>query len=471
MKKITIWGMLLMIVMLTGACQKYLDVKKNSIDKFIETAEDCQRILDNHDVMNIRYPSDGEASADNYFIGENIYPGLELESKQIYTWQSGAISTGSGQWLYAYQIIYYANVVLESLEKIKSETDPVQYNHIKGSALFFRAYSLWNIAQVHCQPYDANATTNLGVPARTTADLNDTYDRGTVKDTYDRIISDLSQAVDLVPINTTPTRPNKTSCEAMLARVYLSMENYDLALKFADESIQRNGTLLDYNQLSDTDGSPFVQFNDEVLFHSLMIDNPLLVSGDAFNPGARINADLVNTYDDNDLRKTLFFNANLTSGPDPGNPDNTIDVPDGTYRFDGNYSPNSDGTLFNGLTTAEIYLTRAECRARLGNLPGALNDLNFLLVKRWKEGTYVNYTSSNADDVLRKILDERRKELVMRGLRWTDLRRLNKDSRFRITLSRSDGNATYTLPPGDLRYVLLIGQNVINRSGMQQNPR
>ena len=72
---------------------------------------------------------------------------------------------------------------------------------------------------------------------------------------------------------------------------------------------------------------------------------------------------------------------------------------------------------------------------------------------------------------LAKVLTERRKELLMRGLRWTDLRRLNRDSRFAVTLSRTVQGQEYLLPPGDPRYTLLIPNEVIVNSGIAQNSR
>jgi len=83
----------------------------------------------------------------------------------------------------------------------------------------------------------------------------------------------------------------------------------------------------------------------------------------------------------------------------------------------------------------------------------------------------VDMTASSANDALVKVLTERRKELLMRGTRWTDLRRLNKDTQFAKTLSRTVVGATHTLPPNDPRYTLLIPQEVITNSALEQNNR
>ena len=99
-----------------------------------------------------------------------------------------------------------------------------------------------------------------------------------------------------------------------------------------------------------------------------------------------------------------------------------------------------------------------------------MKDYNTLFSNRFRTGTYVNATAISVDDALNKIIPERRKELLFRDLRWTDLRRLNKDSRFAVTLSRSLNSTIYTLPPNDIRYTLPIPDYVIALNGIQQNP-
>ena len=118
-----------------------------------------------------------------------------------------------------------------------------------------------------------------------------------------------------------------------------------------------------------------------------------------------------------------------------------------------------------------MYLIRAEAAARAGLKDSALADLNRLLSTRWKTGTFVPYAAGSADQALDIILAERRKELIMRGTRWFDLRRLNKEPRFAKTLVRIQNSTTYTLSPNDNRYTFLIPAQVIALTGMQQNTR
>jgi hypothetical protein len=138
--------------------------------------------------------------------------------------------------------------------------------------------------------------------------------------------------------------------------------------------------------------------------------------------------------------------------------------------FKGNYS--GSGGVFSGLALDEVYLIRAECQARLGNIQLAMNDLNTLMRNRWNNKVpYPVFTAIDAKDALRQILTERRKELVYRNTRWSDLRRLNLENDFAVTLIRNVSNVVYTLAPNSTRYVFPIPEYEIAASGIEQNDR
>lgn len=58
----------------------------------------------------------------------------------------------------------------------------------------------------------------------------------------------------------------------------------------------------------------------------------------------------------------------------------------------------------------------------------------------------------------------------MRGLRWMDIKRLNKED-YKINLTRNVLGQAYILTPNDPRYALPIPEDIILSSGMPQNPR
>mgnify|MGYP003655850958 FL=1 len=70
-----------------------------------------------------------------------------------------------------------------------------------------------------------------------------------------------------------------------------------------------------------------------------------------------------------------------------------------------------------------------------------------------------------------KILMERRKELLFRGIRWVDLKRLNQEAESAETLERKYNELNPILAPEDTRYTFLIPPAEINLNPMPQNNR
>jgi tetratricopeptide (TPR) repeat protein len=462
MIKMKYMAILLLVVFLTSSCQKYLDIKRTNSESPISNANDLQLLLDNT-ILNQGYPSDMNLSSDDFYVSDNAYTASNVssEDRAFYIWSGSAIrGAPEAQWQTTFKTIYTSNVVLEYAKKFLEQDngDKSLLNRCRGTALFIRAYAHWWIAQLYAKPFSSTATQDLGIPLRLTSDINSVSSRGTVQTTYDSIIQDLLESVDLLPLNVAiASRPSKASGYAMLARVYLSMENYSEALVYATRCLEINNSLIDFNTLDKNSIAPFVQYNKEILFNSVTISTPLLEPGTTV-PVAMVDPALASSYNINDLRGILYIKPN--SAPYSN-----------TYRFSGNYTGSTSSNLFNGLAVDEVYLIKAEAEARTGNSSSAMLTLNTLLRTRWRSGTFMDFTAINNDDALFKILTERRKELLFRGVRWTDLRRLNQDTRFTRNLSRTVQGTTYTLPTNDLRYVLLIPSSVINNSGISQNLR
>lgn len=119
----------------------------------------------------------------------------------------------------------------------------------------------------------------------------------------------------------------------------------------------------------------------------------------------------------------------------------------------------------------EVYLTEAEAKLRDNDIDGALKALNDLRVKRYLVGT-ADVSETNSDALLQIILDERRRETLFKGLRWFDLKRLNKDAKTAKTITHTLFGKSYTLEPGSNRYVLPIPRKVIELNSLiEQNPR
>ncbi|MEO6683976.1 MAG: RagB/SusD family nutrient uptake outer membrane protein, partial [Ginsengibacter sp.] len=285
------------------------------------------------------------------------------------------------------------------------------------------------------------------------ADFNVKSVRSTVEETYERVIKDAKGSIQYLPdLPDHSMRPSKAAAYGLLARTYLSMRQYDSAFRYADLCLQIKNTLLDYNAGSVNAGSivPFQPFNEEIIFYTAMN----IYNGIISPSRAKVDTFLYGSYHQEDLRKSAFF------------------LPDGMYqKFKGNYNTAYSNHFFSGIASDEIYLTRAECYARLNNVPAALSDLNTLMKNRWNNSVlYTPLTATNPDEALHLILQERRKELLFRGLRWMDIKRLNKEG-YNIILRRKIGDVYFTLSPNENRYALPLPTDIINLTGMQQNPQ
>ena len=452
MKQTFTYMILVSLVLAASSCKKdWLDAKSDISLIVPTTLSDMRLLLNDEDTFVNTYTSLLEVSSDNYNISATDFPAQYYVERNAFTWQKDIYGseTAEYQWDSSYKQVFTANIILEGLDKIPvSAANQAEWNDIKGGALFHRAFAFYNLLQAYAPQYNAKtAAIDLGIPIRTKSDITIKTTRATVAESYNRVISDLTEALTLLKIVPTyKSDGSKPAAEGLLARLYLQTGDYDKAYDHANAALTNYTTLMDYNTLNPAASRPFARFNSETIFFSLSSPSGFYTSG-------FIDPVLYGSYADNDLRKSLYFKSKG----------------DGTYIVKGNYTASS--TSFCGIATDELYLIRAECSARKGNTADALNDLNTLMVTRFKTGTFVPFTAAHANDALAIILAERRKELVNRTLRWHDLRRLNTESHFALTLTRTVGSQTYTLPPNDPRYVFPIPGYVITLSGIPQNLR
>jgi hypothetical protein len=465
-----IWSLLLLVIA-GGACnkQKFLDQKPTTTLVVPSTLSDFQALMDNIRVFGF-VPVLGEASADDYYVSYKAWVLMTTRENNAYIWAKD-IYDGQGvqqDYNLPYQQVFYTNVVLDGLKNLKPSPDSAaEWNALEGAALFCRAFAFYNLAQLFAPIYDpATANTDIGIALRLNSLVDTLSARSSVQATYDRILNDLHSAENYLPIGEpgrTLNRPVRVSALALLARVYLSMRNYPAARACADSALQVYSTLMDYNDLSAANTAPVALLNSEAIYQASFLGNTAFVnyftviSGNY--PTTWIDTNLVRSYDTNDLRRVVFYRVR---------PSDTVD-----FYLKGSYN----GTVypFGGLAVDELLLVSAEGAARAGDISMATKNINTLLNKRWKKNTFHDYSFASKDEALATVLLERRKELAFRGLRWTDLRRLNKEGA-NITLTRILSGPTdtlkVTLAPNSLNYTLPIPPDVLSLNALiQQNPR
>lgn len=433
------------------SCEKYLAEKPDQELSVPGSLGDLQMLLDNYGGMNEQLPSAPILLADNIYLTTELWESAQELDRNLYLWKK--YDNTISPWYNSYAAVNIANTVLDELMKIdRTEENSYSWDNICGSALFFRATYFLTVAQLFAPAYHSETIDQqLGIPLRLNSDFNERSVRSTVGETYQQIIDDFKTSAGLLPVSPiAKSRPSKPAAYGALARVYLLMHDYKLAGSYADSCLQLYAELNDYSSLDTSATAPFERFNPEVIFH--IVSN----STSALSPSsARIDTVLYQTYATDDLRRTLFFKKN----------------DDGTHSFRGDYDGQGDrGFVFGGITTDETFLIKAECAARMGDVDEAMQNLNTLLEKRWKPGTFIPFAATDQHDALRIILEERRKELVFRGTRWSDIRRLASDPAYSIAVERFIGGQHYMLAPQIPGYLVQIPEDVIEISGMTQNP-
>jgi hypothetical protein len=447
MKKINYIALLMLFVLVS--CKKFLEEKSDRTLAIPETLSDQQSLLDHYQVLNQADGTSAEISSTDFYLTDDDFSSRLENERNMYTWQRTNIFVPElNEWFNNYRAVYRANSVIENLGKIKRTlTNASQWDNVNGQANFYRAKNILKSLFVWAPAYDiASAGSDLGVPLRTGSDFNVPSVRATVEEGYAQVLSDLKISVRyLPPVAVHVMRPSRAAAFGLMARALLSMRRYSEAFLYSDSSLMLKSELMDFNTLNPADALPIPKFNAEVLHDSFF------AGGFLSNVRAKIDPQLFARYEPNDLRKTIFFKDNKN----------------GTYGFKGSYEGFS--TFFSGVAVDEVLLIRAECLARLNRLPEALADLNRLLRNRYKANTLVDRSSTNQKEIVAMVLAERRKELLMRGLRWADVKRLNREGA-EISFTRVVKGFSYSLIPNSSGFVMPIPELVIEVSGMPQNP-
>ncbi|MEN2436490.1 RagB/SusD family nutrient uptake outer membrane protein [Weeksellaceae bacterium A-14] len=432
-----------------SSCHDFLEEKADDQLSIPETVADQQALLDNYMVMNTEFTSAAIVCTDDYYLTDAQFNAIPFEeNKRLYTWMPDHVAKASSlgnEWQSCYRAIYICNMVLYNIDHLKLKgTDA---DDVRGQALALRAARYLDAAQVWCLAYDPEKANNtLGLPIRLDPDMAIPSTRSTLKETYAQIISDLQAAIPLLPLKqVSRMRMARDAAYGFLARAYLYMGDYQNALLNAKQALAITGTLMDYSTLDLSATYSIPNFNQEILFWCVPFYEPTIME-------ARIDRNVYNTYDNNDLRKNVFF-ANNT---------------DDEIIFKGFYNRNNGPNP--GVAVDELYLMISECEARLGNMQEAMDNLNKLLETRWKPGTFTPYVTTSQQEALTIIRKEREKEMPLRGIQWADIKRYNRDGA-NITMHRTVNGQSYELPPNDLRYAVAIPEEIIKIAGIPQNPR
>jgi hypothetical protein len=419
--------------------------------------------------------NDLQTLTNGYSFGETFFTQESLTSDGIFVgsfptfrtiyFRKMAASNGNieDMWNGPYQDINDANILLQSINKgdIKGLTT-AQSNNIKGQALFIRSVQYFYLLKMFALPASAGEN-NMGVPLQLKAVTSQTDftkpARSSIKDVYDKIVTDLQTAVGLLPDASGPDsryRGNKGAAEALLARIALVRGNYQKAAAWSDSVI----TSGNFELLPDVDTYFTDEGSRESIFEIKNTDqdptnnaaNGSLTS--EYNPlGGRggdiqIGQAFVNALGKelNARQKAAIEAAGATATDtritelivkNDGTPvaglDSVIAGKTYTYKYSEGSQQLSDDVPV--LPYPEMILTQAEALARLNGV----NQKSIDLLNQIRERAFrvkggpeslIDYTRADfatKQDLINAILNERFVELAYEGHRKADLQRTKRD--------------------------------------------
>lgn len=363
---------------------------------------------------------------------ENVSPlgGGMYSYYGYFTWQrevginekETSIGQENADWKRAYEFINVTNMVLAELEEmeVQEESEELDKIRIEGEARFLRAWYYFTLINLYAEPYvPGNAETTPGIPVKLTAYIEDRdWERTSVAEVYAQVIEDLERAAECLQQTGFKNvhRANIDGVNLLLSRVYLYMQDYANARKYAKAVIERKPQLQDLNVFSGKDNvltsqNPEVLFSmggDYVTYYMRAFDDDEESEYDFF-----VSDDLVEAFDGNedDLRLSHY-------------------IEEGEYGWlykkiywgrahQGTPCSVSDNFL---LRTAEAYLNLAEAAAFAGDEAEARKALGELQAKRFVTGQAPAIEESG-EALIRLIQKERQRELCLEGHRWYDIRR------------------------------------------------
>ena len=336
--------------------------------------------------------------------------------------ENPAPTTSFFSWRNYYHTIYIANYIIEHQSEI-TEATAEEIDQLVGEAYMLRAYNHFLLVNLYAEPYThCNPAETRGVPVQLVADVNAVPRRSSVEKVYESVLSDIEEAENYLNVEQWEEgknyRFNKVSAQALRARVYLYMGNWEEALKAAEAVLETHNTLEDL-----AGGSKVLPNNYKSVESIVSLER---FSSNLYTAINMPSYQFINMYRSGDQRRTKYYKRATTTSYTllKGGNDESVS----TFRV------------------AEMYLTAAEASARLNELTSAIGYLTPLMEKRLNQSAYTTtlnlVNAMTQEELVDEILDERARELAFEGHRWYDLRRTTQPA-----LTRTYDGETFTLLP------------------------
>ncbi|QNL49280.1 RagB/SusD family nutrient uptake outer membrane protein [Olivibacter sp. SDN3] len=365
------------------------------------------------------------------------------------------IARAESMWTLAYRAILRANTVLDKVPTI--EMDENDKAGLLAEARFLRAVAYFDLVR------------NFGgVPLRQSIDDPTDLPRSSTEEIYQFIIADLESAAnDLPNVPSIAGRPNNLAAKTLLAYVYLTLEDWEMARDLSGEVIDAGRyqlvPVVEVEDFENLFGAGVINSSEEVFsfkyssaggqgFEYLVYihgENTLYAPYGFRTIYAREIFPLIADWSDEDLRKEF----NLYDSYIHRNSGATVQLPSNEpyqFRKFKDYSSVASDASANDMPVlryADVLLIYAESASQAagGPTPEAYEAIN--QVRRRAYGKAIHIADATVDltgldqvGFREAVFEERAYEFMVEGKRWNDLKRLGNE-RVKAIIQEAKGRA------------------------------
>ncbi|MCR9250089.1 MAG: RagB/SusD family nutrient uptake outer membrane protein [bacterium] len=480
------------IVLLVSGCSQFLDeVPDNRVS--LDNLEKAAQLLTNG--YSLASPAFTDWMTDDVYWTQGTQ--IRQSHRQMYFWED--VNTGPTEldtpdffWFETYKAIAHANEVLAIIDELPAESaeDERRRDAIKAEALLIRAYGHFMLVNMFGRHFGDGGD---GVPYVKTPETTflAEYDRASVTKVYNEVEDDLLEGLELLDdtffANSGKYHFNRNAALAFASRFYLYKRDYVRCLNFSNEMLGsdpsafvRDLTSEEYiGASSSIQGYPQLYASPDEASNLLLIRKLSLVQRTDFAFGIERNF-----Y--GDLFGTRPFEGSTDRRENPAfvKGENTLFPVRYQNLFERSSLNSNVGFPYHiaiAFRGEEVLLNRVECNVINNRIDEAIADLQVLSERRYS-GANVTLTIELLRDfygaendpeftdqliLLNYLILERRKEFLMQGNRWFDLKRFGID----VTHVEEDLETEVTLDFDDPRRVFQIPQSAIEVGGLEPNPR
>ena len=470
MKKNILYTLLAVVALTLASCESFTDLQPKG-KNLLSTTDQLEMLLNNE--------YNGCASDMRVMSGDmiNCYSNVGTAIKQpvktrnVIMWtfdesnqdKMAELTASDGDYTNFYGYIgTIANPILTRVDETSGSEEAKKL--LKSEALTLRAWSFYMLVNKFAAAYNpATAANTPGIILLTEdKDIQKTYPKSTVEETYTQILKDIDEALSiggLPDVAVNKMRFNKPAAYAVKALALLNMQRWDEAEEAAKQALAINDKVNNYN----------TSYLGSVQGYYLGKSYPVIERGikgtdeDYFLDGMeeRFNCyspATMASLEDGHAFKDKLNNFNLLY-------DNLADIGKSLIGEEGTIVTMDSQSLWNvaGLRSTQMYQVIAECELHNGNIDTAMENLDKVRINRISPNKYqpLKGRVTNQEDAIAHAKQAILNEDLMSVYNFIDKKRWNQLDGWKQDYTRTLAGNTYTIKPDSKMWIFPFPSNVL----------